>query len=173
MDIGYPAAVEQIVFQIGFFVFLMIIGNFYGTEAFAAYNIGVNLLMICMTVGFGFSIAGSTLVGQHLGASDIAGAVRSGWRSAGFAVLSMGGLGLLVISFATPLAEFFIGDEPETVRYTVQFSSDFTSFTNNDDQNNPLSDEGDSLSDPDNYEVIKVNFPEGARFGRVEVQFVP
>jgi hypothetical protein len=61
----------------------MLIGNFYGTEAFAAYNIGVNLLMVCMTVGFGFSIAGSTLVGQHLGANDHAAATRSGWRSMG------------------------------------------------------------------------------------------
>ncbi|MBX3708048.1 MAG: MATE family efflux transporter [Pseudomonadales bacterium] len=121
LDIGYPAAVEQGVFQIGFFIFLMLIGNFYGTEAFAAYNIGVNLLMVCMTVGFGFSIAGSTLVGQHLGANDHEGATRSGWRSMGLAILAMGSLGLLVIVFAEPLAVFFLGDEPLTVRYTVQF----------------------------------------------------
>ncbi len=121
LDIGYPAAMEQIVFQIGFFMFLMLIGNFYGTEAFAAYNIGVNMLMVCMTVGFGFSIAGSTLVGQHLGANDFAGATRSGWRSAGFAVLSMGSLGLIVIYFAYPLASYFLGDEPLTIQYTVQF----------------------------------------------------
>ena len=81
LDIGYPAALEQGVFQLGFFIFLMLIGNAYGTEAFAAYNIGVNILAVCMTVGFGFSIAGSTLVGQHLGAKDPEAASRSGWRS--------------------------------------------------------------------------------------------
>ncbi len=122
MDIGYPAAIEQIVFQIGFFAFLMLIGNFYGTEAFAAYNIGVNMLMVCMTVGFGFSIAGATLVGQYLGAGDPEGAARSGWRAGGMAILSMGALGLLVAYFAQDLALFFIGDEPLTVRYTVQFT---------------------------------------------------
>lgn len=122
LDIGYPAAVEQGVFQVGFFAFLMLIGNFYGTEAFAAYNIGVNMLMVCMTVGFGFAIAGSTLVGQHLGANDPAGATRSGWRALGLAVLFMGGLGLLVIVYARPLALFFLGDEPLTVRYTVEFT---------------------------------------------------
>jgi putative MATE family efflux protein len=121
LDIGYPAAVEQGVFQVGFFIFLMLIGNFYGTEAFAAYNIGVNLLMVCMTVGFGFSIAGSTLVGQHLGANDHAAATRSGWRSMGLAVLTMGLLGLVVIYFARSLATFFLGDEPLTIEYTVQF----------------------------------------------------
>ncbi len=122
LDIGYPAAVEQIVFQLGFFVFLMLIGNFYGTEAFAAYNIGVNLLMICFTVGFGFSIAGATLVGQHLGANDPEGASRAGWRATALAVVSMGALGALVGVYAQPLAEFFVGDEPLTVRYTVQFT---------------------------------------------------
>lgn len=119
LDIGYPAAAEQVVFQVGFFIFLMLIGNFYGTEAFAAYNVGGNLLMVCITVGFGFSIAGSTLVGQHLGAGDYPGAVRSGWRACAWATLTMGGLGLLVALFAGELAAYFIGDEPLTVRYTV------------------------------------------------------
>lgn len=122
LDIGYPAAVEQIVFQIGFFAFLMLIGNFYGTEAFAAYNIGVNMLMVCMTVGFGFSIAGSTLVGQALGANDHAGASRAGWRAMGMAMISMGTLGVLVIIYANELAYFFLGDEQLTVTYTVQFT---------------------------------------------------
>ena len=58
LDIGYPAALEQGVFQLGFFIFLILIGNFYGTAAFAAYNSGVTMLAVCMTVGFGFSIAG-------------------------------------------------------------------------------------------------------------------
>ena len=121
LDVGYPAALEQGVFQIGFFIFLMLIGNFYGTEAFAAYNIGVNMLAVCMTVGFGFSIAGSTLVGQHLGANDHEAAAKSGWRALAMAIASMGALGLLVIYFAESLAAYFLGDEPLTIRYTVQF----------------------------------------------------
>ena len=121
VNIGYPAALEQGVFQLGFFIFLILIGNNYGTEAFAAYNIGVNILAICMTVGFGFSIAGSTLVGQHLGAKDFAGAVRSGWRATFLAILSMGLIGLAVMVFAETLATYFIGDGDLTIEYTVQF----------------------------------------------------
>ena len=121
LDIGYPAAVEQGVFQVGFFIFLILIGNYYGTEAFAAYNVGVNMLAVCMTVGFGFSIAGSTLVGQHLGAKDPEGASRSGWRALFFAILSMGSLGALIIVFASELTGYFIGNEPVTQGYTVQF----------------------------------------------------
>lgn len=123
LEIGFPAGVEQLVFQLGFFVFLIIIGRYYGTAAFAAYNIGVTMLMVCMTVGFGFSIAGSTLVGQNLGANDPDGAARSGWRAMGYAVLLMGGLGLIVLFNAQRLAEMFIGDDEETIRYTVQFVS--------------------------------------------------
>lgn len=122
LDIGYPAGLEMIVFQVGFFVFLMLIGNFYGTEAFAAYNLGTNLLMVCFVIGFGFSIAGSTLVGQSLGADDHAGASRSGWRSLIYAVASMGSVGLLIVVFAEPLAILFLGSEPETVARTVEMT---------------------------------------------------
>ncbi len=121
LNIGYPAAVEQAVFQVGFFIFMIMIGNFYGTEAFAAYNIGANMLMVCFMVGFGFSIAGSTLVGQHLGAGDHAGAERAGWRAGGLAMLFMAGLALPVMLFAPELSNLFLGDEPLTVEYTVQF----------------------------------------------------
>src|SRR6201999_1023026 len=79
LHIGYPVAVEQLVLQSGFFLFMSLIGHYYGTEAFAAYNVGVNMLNAAMVVGSGFSIAGATLVGQHLGAGDVEGAARSGW----------------------------------------------------------------------------------------------
>ena len=121
LDIGYPAGVEQIVLQGGFFAFLMIIGRHYGTQAFAAYGIGVTMLNICMVAGFGFSIAGSTLVGQHLGANDAPGAVRSGWRAMRFAIASMGALGAVAVTFARPLARFFI-DDPTTVEYTAELT---------------------------------------------------
>ena len=100
----------------------MLIGNYYGTQAFAAYNIGVNMLNICMVAGFGFSIAGSTLVGQALGADDAPGAVRAGWRSLRMAIATMGGLGIIVIYFARDLATFFIGNDPVTIQYTVEFT---------------------------------------------------
>lgn len=121
LDIGYPAAVEQGVFQVGFFIFLMLIGRYYGTEAFAAYNVGVNLLMVCMTVGFGFSIAGSTLVGQALGANDHAGAQRAGYRAMWLAIVFMGLVGGIICFFAWDLAGFFLKDEL-TIEHTVEFT---------------------------------------------------
>lgn len=121
-SLSYPAFLEQALFQIGFVVFLMLIGNYYGTKAFAAYNVGVNMLNIAMVMGFGFSIAGSTLVGQYLGADDPEGAVRIGWRTCRLAVVSMSALALIIVIFAEPFARFFLGKDDLTVKYTVQFT---------------------------------------------------
>ncbi len=120
LTIGYPAALEQGVFRIGFFIFLGVIGHYYGTAAFAAYGIGVNILSVCFVVGFGFSIAGSTLVGQALGANDPEAATANGWRALRYAMLSMLGIGLTVIVFAEPMARFMI-DDPEVIAYTIAF----------------------------------------------------
>ena len=41
--IGYPSALEQIIFQVGITAFLILIA-YYGTAAYAAYGIGVQIL---------------------------------------------------------------------------------------------------------------------------------
>ncbi|MDA0788714.1 MAG: MATE family efflux transporter [Proteobacteria bacterium] len=119
VNIGYPAAIEMMVFQIGFFFFFSLLGNYHGTEAFAAYSVGANVLQICMVVGFGFSIAGATLVGQHLGANDAPGAVRSGWLATLYSAIGMGSLGWVMAFYSTDLASFFLQGSPETVELTA------------------------------------------------------
>lgn len=119
LDIGYPAGLEQLVWQGGFLVFLWIV-SLYGTAPYAAYGIGVTILAFSFLVGFGFSIAASTLVGQKLGANDPAGATRSGWRALRLALIAQTAFGLVIVVFATPLARFMI-DDPEVVRLTVVF----------------------------------------------------
>lgn len=119
VDIGYPAGLEQLVFQGGFIAFLWLVA-FYGTAPFAAYGIGVQILSMSFVVGFGFSIAGATLVGQHLGAADPAGATKQGWRATYFAIASMVFLSVVIFLFAEPIARFLIDDD-EVVRLTVIF----------------------------------------------------
>jgi putative MATE family efflux protein len=119
LDIGYPAGLEQLVWQVGFLVFLWIV-SLYGTAPYAAYGIGVTILAFSFLVGFGFSIAASTLVGQNLGANDPAGATRSGWRALRLALVAQSAFGLVIVLLAEPLARFMI-DDPEVVRLTVVF----------------------------------------------------
>ena len=121
-NIGFPVAVEQLVMQSGFFLFLWLIGHFYGTEAFAAYNVGVNMLNAATVMGFGFSIAGSTLVGQHLGAGDVEAAARSGWRACKMAVGAMTSVGLIVVFNAPRLAHFFLGADLVAVQRATEFT---------------------------------------------------
>ncbi len=119
IHIGYPAGLEQFVFQIGFIAFLWLVASF-GTAPYAAYGIGLQVLSLSFVVGFGFSIAAATLVGQHLGADDPKGAVKSGWRALVFAIASMLLLSVVIAFFAPEIARFLITDA-EVVRLTVLF----------------------------------------------------
>jgi putative MATE family efflux protein len=119
LRIGWPAALEQVAWQAGFILFLVVV-SLYGTGPYAAYGIGVTLLSFSFVVGFGFSIAASTLVGQRLGAGDPAAAVASGWRAMRLSLVAMVVLGGAIIATAEPLARFMI-DDPEVVRLTVAF----------------------------------------------------
>lgn len=122
-NVGYPAGIEMMVFQVGYFLFLILLGNNYPTSAFAAYSIAGTMFMVCMVVGYGFSVAGSTLSGQHLGANDPNGAVRSGWRALSYAIASMSAFSVLVVFNAERLVYFFLEDpDPQTVRYSVQIA---------------------------------------------------
>jgi putative MATE family efflux protein len=119
LRIGYPAGLEQGVWQGGFLVFLWIV-SLYGTAPYAAYGIGVSILSFSFVVGFGFSIAAATLVGQHLGAGNPDGAARSGWQAMGLSVGVMVVFGTAIVLFARPIARFLI-DDPDVVRLTVIF----------------------------------------------------
>jgi len=119
VDIGYPAGVEQLVWQSGFVAFLWIV-SLYGTGAYAAYGIGVSLLSFSFVIGFGFSIAASTLVGQSLGAGDPAGASRAGWRAMRLSIAAMTAFGLAIVLAARPLARLMIEDA-RVVDLTVAF----------------------------------------------------
>jgi putative MATE family efflux protein len=119
VDIGYPAGIEQLVWQGGFVAFLWIV-SLYGTGAYAAYGIGVSLLSFSFVIGFGFSIAASTLVGQSLGAGDPAGATRSGWRAMRLSIAAMTAFGLAIVLAARPLARLMI-DDARVVELTVTF----------------------------------------------------
>jgi putative MATE family efflux protein len=119
LRIGTPAGLEQAAFQFGFTAFIWIVA-LYGNAANAAYQIGVQILSFSFLVGFGFSIAASTLVGQNLGAGDPIAAERSGWRAMGLAVVVMVLFGTAIIAFAEPIARLLI-DDAEVVRLAVVF----------------------------------------------------
>jgi putative MATE family efflux protein len=119
MSIGTPAVLEQGIVQVSFLAFFAIVAK-YGTEAYAAYGIGISLVSFPIVVGFGFGIATATLVGQQLGAGNPKMAVAAGWRSLRMALIAMFVISAFLLWFARELAQFMIQD-PAVVDLTVAF----------------------------------------------------
>lgn len=71
-------------------------------------------------IGFGFSIAASTLFGQQLGAGSPERAAQSGWRATALAVAAMSVWSVMILLLARPIARLMIADE-EVVDLTVSF----------------------------------------------------
>ncbi len=69
LNIGLPAAGEQVVFQLGFLTFSAI-AIFLGTDDLAAQQIAFNISNFSILPAFAFGVAALTLVGQSLGAQD-------------------------------------------------------------------------------------------------------
>jgi putative MATE family efflux protein len=119
VDIGLPSVVEQGFVQLAFLLFFGIVAR-YGTDAYAAYGIGISLVSFSIVVGFAFGIAAATLVGQQLGAGRPDLAMKAGWRGLRMAAGAMLVLSVLMVIYASELAAFMI-DDPETIKLTTTF----------------------------------------------------
>jgi len=119
LSLATPAIMEQIVIQGAFLAFFALIAR-YGEVPYAAYGIGVSLLSFSMVIGFGFSLATATVVGQQLGAGQPDAAVASIRRSATLAAVAMSLLGGVAAVFAPALAGFMSSDA-DVVVLTVTF----------------------------------------------------
>lgn len=120
LRIGYPAALEQIALQGGMLAFTFIIARFYGMASLAAFAISGQVLLFVSTIGVGFSLAASTLVGQHLGAGQPARASQSGWRAMALSMGAMSALAVLIAACARPIARAMISDA-QAIDLTVDF----------------------------------------------------
>lgn len=119
LQIGLPAAGEQVLMQIGFFVYLTFAAS-YGTSSIAAYFIGVRILAVSFLPGLGFAAAASALVGQSLGARDPAQAERATWVATWMCVALMSASGVITFACANQIARGFV-DDAAVVEGTVWF----------------------------------------------------
>lgn len=119
ITIGAPAALEQVIIQTSFVLFMVLVAD-YGTDAFAAYGIGITILSICIVVGMGFGAASAALSGQNLGAKDPEAARANGWLSMKMATVSMSLIAIVTLIFREPLAAL-LSIDPEVQYYTASF----------------------------------------------------
>lgn len=66
VNIGSSTLAEQLFLRFGFLMYTMIVARL-GTNAFAAHQIGMNILTISFSFGDGLSVASVSLVGRSLG----------------------------------------------------------------------------------------------------------
>lgn len=110
LHIGLPAAVEQFLMRLGQLMYSRLVVSL-GTMMFAAHRITITAESLSFYIGFGFSLAGTTLVGQYLGAKDPKTSERSGHIAASMAMLFMGSVGLIFFFFPEFVIRIFTDEE--------------------------------------------------------------
>lgn len=112
--IGFPSSIEQSMRAIGMMAITFLIVHF-GTTTVASYGAGSNLIQLILIPALGLSMAIATLVGQNIGAGNIARAAQIGKLGGylGFGLLS--GLGIIAYAFAPYLIAFFVPNDPAVI----------------------------------------------------------
>lgn len=123
-NIGSSTLAEQIFLRIGFLIYAMLIARL-GTTAFAAHQIGTNMLSLSFSFGDGLSVAAVTLVGQNLGAKrqDLAKIYGGVCQRIGLIFAAM--LSIVFLTLGRPIYSLF-SDDPTILDYGVKIMAIMT-----------------------------------------------
>ena len=119
--LGGSAAISNGFETIGFAAMSLMAGTL-GIAALDAYSISHNLLSTCFMIGLGLSVATGVRVGQATGAGNPREAAFAGWTGLLVAVLIMGSLSALVLTFRTDLAAIYTDDPDLAARAAALFA---------------------------------------------------
>lgn len=108
--LSIPAAVERLVMRLGQVLYFGLIVHL-GTTTFAAHMIAGNIELFSYMLGYGISIAATTLVGQYAGAKRADDAYSFGVLAAWIAVIMMSFGGVFLFFFSPWLATWFTTDK--------------------------------------------------------------
>lgn len=111
--LGAPAAGERLVMRAGQIVYFGFVVAL-GTNAFAAHQIAGNVEVFSYMIGYGFATAATILVGQQIGAGNLAEARKYAKLSTQVTVVFMTLLGAELFFFGDWAASFFTED-PEVI----------------------------------------------------------
>lgn len=109
VNIGVPAAVEQLILRGGQLVYLRVVAGF-GTAVVAAHQIGMNTLSLSFTPGQAFAVAATTLVGQGLGAGRPDLAEKGALETRRLGTMVSGFMALVFIFFGRYIALMYSND---------------------------------------------------------------
>lgn len=110
LNVGLPAGIEQMQFNIAFMIYTSIIASL-GTTELAAHGVTLAIQSLTFNIGFAISVATTALVGQSLGAGRPDLAERSAYLTMRYALVFMCGLALVMIAFGEQITSLFVGGE--------------------------------------------------------------
>lgn len=109
LNVGFPAGMEQLQFQLAFTLYSVIISAL-GTTVFAAHTVALRVENIAFMPGFGLGVAATTLVGQALGAGRPDLAERAAKIAQWYAIALMSAAGVLMGLCRHQLVAVFVDD---------------------------------------------------------------
>ncbi|MBU5419489.1 MATE family efflux transporter [Acetanaerobacterium sp. MSJ-12] len=115
VNIGSSTLAEQVFLRIGFLVYAVLVAKL-GTTAFAAHQIGMNIMNISFSFGDGLSVAAIALVGRSLGENRRDMAKIYGGVCQRMGVLFSAAISVVCIALGTPIFMLFSREE-EILRY--------------------------------------------------------
>ena len=108
--------VGQFLISTSSWIIVMRIIALYGSNAIAAYTIGLRMLEFIWLPAWGLGNAAATLVGQNLGAGRAERAEQSAWRAAKYNFFFMTAVGFAMVAAAPAVTALFSSD-PEVIYY--------------------------------------------------------
>lgn len=110
LKVGLPSAGEQGIFRIGMLIFEAMVINL-GTLQYAAHKIALTAESFSFNLGLGFSVAGTALVGQHLGARQYQEAKKAGYLNMFLAMSVMTAFGFIFMIFPKFVISMFTKEQ--------------------------------------------------------------
>ncbi len=117
VNVGIPAAIEQLVLRGGQLAYLRIVAGF-GTAVVAAHQIAMNIVSLSFMPGMAFAVAATTLVGQGLGACRPDLAEKGALETRRIGMMISGFMALVFILFGRYIAVLYSND-PTVVAKTA------------------------------------------------------
>ncbi|MAF27514.1 MAG: hypothetical protein CME07_06575 [Gemmatimonadetes bacterium] len=111
--VGFPSGIHWLLDVGAWTVFTFTVASM-GPTPVAANLIALTVVRAAFMPGYGIGTAGQTLVGKYLGAGDDDSAERAGWATVRVGAVYMAFMGVIFLTFRTPLVALFNGD-PEVI----------------------------------------------------------